>query len=162
MSDSIPRLSISQLTPATSVGLGDELPLTQGSTGPGTGTTRRGTVQQVLGELPTLGYLQLQWANGAVVGNGEAFFCLVAPYGGKIESLDTLCSIGSFVVTSVAIAGTPVTGLSGLTVGAQANTLATGADTFLAGQPITVTIASASGSPSNAVLGLRVNWTPLA
>jgi len=40
--------SISQLPAATSVASGDIMPLTQGSTGPGTGTTRYGTVAQIL------------------------------------------------------------------------------------------------------------------
>lgn len=158
--------TISQLPAASQVNPSDLLPLTQGSSGPGTGTTRSAPVSALATEIATiLNYTdrnqaraQLQWSNNTVVYNGNAFFVYNAPYAGTINSLDYACTTGTFTA-QVLIGGTPVTGLSAVAVsGTGANAAATGANTFAQGAQILVAISAASGSPTNAILALRLTW----
>ena len=45
--------SISELPAASTLTTGDLFPVTQGSTGPGTGTTRKATISELVAQLPT-------------------------------------------------------------------------------------------------------------
>ena len=100
---------------------------------------------------------KLQWTGGTVVANGTYWFSISTPYGGTILSMDYATSGSTSFVANVKIAGASVTSLSAITVNSAtvANTLATGANVFTAGQVITVAITSATGSPTNAILNLR-------
>jgi hypothetical protein len=101
---------------------------------------------------------QLEWTGGVLVANGTYYFAISAPYGGTILSLDYVTAASTSFVANIQIAGTSVTSLSAITVNSAtvANTAATGANTFTAGQVITVVITSATSSPTNAVLNLRI------
>lgn len=106
-----------------------------------------------------LGVLLAQFVLGTVVTNGTFHFAYKTPYGGTINSLNSVSATGTFSL-AVNINGTPVTGLSAVGVtSTPATTNATGADTFAAGDDITGVISSASGGPTNAVLNLNVTWS---
>jgi hypothetical protein len=104
------------------------------------------------------GVLAAQWVLGTVAANGDFYFAYKAPYAGTVNSLDSLSGTGTFTL-AVKINGTNVTGLSAVAVSTAANTAATAANTFSAGDTITGTISSASGSPTDAVLSLNVTWS---
>jgi hypothetical protein len=104
------------------------------------------------------GQLLAQFVLGSIATNGPFNFVYKAPYGGTVTSLDSVSGTGTFTL-AVAINGTAVTGLSAVAVGAAANTVATGADTFSAGDTITGTISAAAGAPTNAVLNVNVTWS---
>ena len=104
------------------------------------------------------GVLTAQWVLGTVAADGDFYFVYKAPYAGTVTSLDSLSGTGTFTL-AVKINGTNVTGLSAVAVSTAANTAATAANTFSAGDTITGTISSASGSPTDAVLGLNVTWS---
>ena len=111
----------------------------------------------VRGDAETPAAAMLQWAGGAIVTNGTYYFTVSAPYAGTILSMDYFTGAGSFTA-NVRIASTSVTGLAAVAVSSatQANTTATGANAFAAGQAISVVITSATSSPTNAALGLRL------
>ena len=106
--------------------------------------------------------LQVQWSsvNDALVANGTIYFAFKTPYAGVIQSLDYFTGQGSFAVT-IYINGTPVSGLNGVAVSraAPSNAEALGANSFTVGQSITGVITAATGSPTNALLNLNVNWS---
>lgn len=104
------------------------------------------------------GVMVAQWVLGTVAANGDFYFAYKAPYAGTINSLDSLSTTGTFTL-AVKINGTNVTGLSAVAVSTAANTAATAANTFSAGDTISGTISSASGSPTDAVLSLNVTWS---
>lgn len=89
--------------------------------------------------------------------NGTYYFAIAAPYAGTVDSLDYFTGAGSFTA-AVQIGATPVTGLSAVAVSSAtaANAAATGANTFAAGQLISVVISAAANSPTNAALNLRI------
>ncbi len=91
--------------------------------------------------------------------NGQFWFVFNPPYDGTINSLTYLTANDSFDV-EVAIAGTPVTGLT-VTVSSSTPTTAnaTGANTFTAGTPITANVSSTTGAPTDVMLSLSVDWT---
>lgn len=147
--------SISQLNPAESIAPGDLFPITQGSTGPGTGTT----VKAQASLIRPSGRILVQWTGGAVVVNGVGYFCLQAPYAGQIVGVSALCPTGSFTL-EVQLAGSPVGGLSAIAVsGALTETDATGTNEFTIGQTLGFTVSGATSSPTNAAIELLVNWT---
>ncbi len=104
--------------------------------------------------------MQIQWITGAVVINDIGYFCWDPPYPGTINSLTYFTGSGSFTV-AVQISGTPVTGLSAVTVSSPtaATTNATAANTFTAGQHIACVITGTTGSPTDVLLSLAVTWT---
>lgn len=158
----LPGLGISALPAASQANLTDEIPATQGSSGAGTGTTRSITIAQLLALITytnrNQARAQLQWANGAVAGNGTAYFVYSAPYSGTINSMDYLCTTGTFTA-QVQINGTTVTGLGAVSVtGSGANVAATALNTFTAGQKITVVITNSTANPTNALLSLNLTW----
>lgn len=104
--------------------------------------------------------MQLQWSFGAVVSNGVGYFCYAMPYDGTIDFLTYFTGNDSFVV-AVAINGVPVTGLTGITVNSSTplSATATANNVFSAGNKVTGTISSTSGSPTNALLMLIATWT---
>lgn len=114
-------------------------------------------VNVVRGSNETPASAALQWTGGAVVANGTYYFTVAAPYAGTITSLDYFTGAGSFTV-AVQVGAAVVTGLSAVAVSSatQANAAATGANTFAAGQMISVVISAAANSPTNAVLNLRI------
>ena len=91
--------------------------------------------------------------------NGQFWFVFNPPYDGIINSLTYLTANDSFDL-EVDIAGTPVTGLA-VTVSSSTPTTATAtaANTFSAGDPITGIVTSTSGSPTDVMLSLSVDWT---
>lgn len=154
--------TISQLPAAVSVSTSDLLAATQGSTGPGTGTTNKLTIAQLLTLVPNsrpYGRMLLQWTGGATVANGTYWFVANTPYAGTITSLDFLTGNGSFTA-DVQIGGVSVTGLSAVAVSSAtlSNAAATAANTFSAGAIITVIVTSAVSAPTNALLELNVTW----
>jgi hypothetical protein len=104
-----------------------------------------------------VGALLVQWVLGTIVDNGVFYFAYKAPYAGTVNSLDCVSGSGTFGL-GVAINGTAVTSLSAVSVGSAAHITATAANTFSAGDTISGTISSASGSPTDAVLSLNVTW----
>ena len=96
------------------------------------------------------------WSQGAVVADGDITLVAYAPFAGTISALKYKTGNGSFAAT-VKINGTTVTGLSGVAVNSStyASTNATAANTFVAGDVITVTLASSTSDPTDAVLALR-------
>ncbi len=105
-----------------------------------------------------LGVMQAQWVLGTIILDGDFYFAYKALYAGTVTSLDSFSSTGTFTV-NVKINGSSVTSLSAVAVSTAANHAATGANTFVAGDTITGTISSASGSPTDAVLSLNVTWS---
>jgi hypothetical protein len=122
------------------------------------GTTGATGATGAAGSSRTKGVLQAQWVLGTVAANGDFYFSYKAPYAGTVTSLDSLSTTGTFTL-AVKINGTNVTGLSAVAVSTAANTAATAANTFSAGDTITGTISSASGSPTDAVLSLNATWS---
>lgn len=106
------------------------------------------------------GKLLAQWVSGAIVANTTVYMAYKVPYNGTVDSLDYFTGNGSFVV-AIKINGTNVTGLSAVTVNSStpANTSASGANTFIAGDTVTAVISSSTSSPTDAVLNLNVTWT---
>jgi hypothetical protein len=100
----------------------------------------------------------IQWTGGTIVTNGTYYFSIYTPYPGTINSMDYFTQASTSFIANVEIAGTSVTSLSAITVNSatQANTAASGANTFTTGQVISVVITSATGSPTAAVLSLRI------
>lgn len=111
-------------------------------------------------EIRNVGKLQAQWVSGAVVANGTVYLAFNTPYAGTINNLDYFAGNGSFIV-AIQIEGVDVTGLSAVTVNSStpANTAASGANTFSAGDTITAVISSATSSPTDALLNLNVTWS---
>jgi hypothetical protein len=107
--------------------------------------------------------MEAQWpsAGGVIMTDGQVYFVYNPPYDGTINSLTYLTGNDSFVIQEVDIAGSPVTGLSSLTVNSASPTTATatGANTFTAGQPILCIITSTTGAPTDVMLSLSVTWT---
>lgn len=105
------------------------------------------------------GALQAQWVSGGVVTNGTFYFAFKAPYGGTIDSLDYFTANGSFTV-DIEINTTGVTSLNAVAVSSStpANTAASGANTFSAGDTIKGVISSTASAPTGAVLNLNVTW----
>jgi hypothetical protein len=103
--------------------------------------------------------MQLQWVTGAVVTNDTVYFAYDPPYPGTINSLTSFAGVGSFTL-AVNIAGSPVTGLSAVTVNSPtpATTNASAANTFTAGQIIAGVITGAASSPTDVLLSLNVTW----
>jgi hypothetical protein len=108
---------------------------------------------------------QLQWISGAVVANGVVYFIYDTPYSGTILGMQYFTGNGSFVATvdinnAGGAGGTPVTGLSSITVNSATATFAsaTGSNTFSKDATISGVIASASGSPTDALLNLLIRW----
>lgn len=99
-----------------------------------------------------------EWPSGVTVANGTYHFVLVAPYAGTILSMDYYTAASTSFVANVQIAGVSVTSLSAVTVNSSTvtNTAATGANTFSAGQMVTVVITSATSSPTTAAVALRI------
>lgn len=135
---------------------------TSGGTGP---TVTQGAKAQVYADgtnvIPALlvnACFLLEWTGGAVVANGTYFYALVAPYNGTILSADYVTAGSTSFIANVQIGGVSVTSLSAITVNSAtaANTVATGANTFTAGQTITLVVTSATSSPTNAVFSLRI------
>lgn len=106
------------------------------------------------------GAMMAQWVSGAIVANGTIYFAFKAPYAGTINSLDYVTGNGSFDV-NIEINGTGVTSLTAVAVSSStpANTAATGADTFSAGDTISGVISSATSAPTDAILNLNVTWS---
>lgn len=100
----------------------------------------------------------LEWTGGAIVANGTYYFTINTPYAGTILSMDYFTGSSTSFVANIEIAGSSVTSLSAVTVNSatQANTAATGANTFSAGQTVSVVITSATNNPTNAALNLRI------
>lgn len=100
----------------------------------------------------------LEWTGGAIVANGTYWYALVAPYNGTILSADYATAGSTSFVANVQIGGVSVTSLSAITVNSAtpANSVATGANAFVAGQTITLVITSATSSPTNAAFSLRI------
>ena len=112
-------------------------------------------------ERPTrnTGVLLAQWVLGSVVANGVFHFAYKAPYGGTINSLDSVSATGTFTA-NIKINATSATGLAAVAVTATpTNTLATALRTFVAGDDISGTITLATTSPTDAVLNLNVTWS---
>jgi hypothetical protein len=137
-------------------------PLAPTATG-GTNTTQIATTAFVTSAVNILTSNQytLQWTGGAVVTNGTYYYSLSAPYPGTIISATYITAASTSFIANVQIAGTSVTSLSAVTVSSAtaATTTATAANTFTAGQTITLIITSATSSPTNAVFGLLVTVT---
>lgn len=104
------------------------------------------------------GVMLAQFVLGTIVSNGGFDFAYKAPYAGTVTSLDSVAGTGTFTL-AVKINGTNITGLAAVAVGSAANTAATGADTFAAGDTISGTISAATGAPTDAVLSLNVTWS---
>jgi hypothetical protein len=105
--------------------------------------------------------LQAQWNSGSTIVNDTFYFAYDAPYAGTINSLTHFCSTGSFTC-AVQINGVSVTGLGAVAPTATpATTNATAANTFSAGQRIsgTITAASTTPAPTDALLSLNVTWS---
>lgn len=100
----------------------------------------------------------LEWTGGVLVANGTYWFTISAPYAGTILSMDYVTAASTSFIANVQIAGTSVTSLSAITVNSStpANTAATGANTFTAGQAVTVVITSVTSGPTNAAVSLRI------
>lgn len=124
----------------------------------------RNTGTDIVGFGATLprnkGAAMAQWVSGAIVANTTLYFSYKTPYAGTVDSLDYFAGTGSFTV-AVKINGTNVTGLSAIAVnsGTPANTAASGAKTFAAGDTISGVITSAASSPTDALLNLNMTWT---
>jgi hypothetical protein len=99
-----------------------------------------------------------EWPTGVTVTNGTYHFVLVAPYPGTILSADCVTAASTSFVVNVQIAGTSVTSLSAITVNSSTvtNTVATGANTFTAGQMVAFVVTSATSSPTSAAVALRI------
>ena len=100
-------------------------------------------------------------AGGIIVSDGQFWFTFNPPYDGTINSLTYLTGgPGASFNVDVEIDGTPVTGLTSLTVSSSTPTTAspTGANTFVSGQPIKGIISGTTGSPIDAMLSLFVTW----
>jgi hypothetical protein len=102
--------------------------------------------------------VSIQWTGGIVVANGTYYFTIFAPYSGTITGMDWFCVTGSFVA-NLQIGGVSVTGISAVTVSGSTvtDTGPTGGNIFYAGQTISVIVTSATSSPTNAILSLRIN-----
>lgn len=150
-------VQISALPRVTSLTGNELVPLTQGATGPGTGTTKGATLNQIAGLIGTNGYTQLQWPSSVTVANGTLYFVFKVPLAGQINSCDFYCNLGSFTF-SVQIAGVNVGGLTGLNNNSSVpqNVVATSLNTFTAGQNITLVISNATSPASGALVGLNL------
>lgn len=97
----------------------------------------------------------LQWSGAAIVEDGDYVFTAYAPFPGTITGLKRKTGNGSFTA-NVKIGGASVTGLSAVSVNSSSYSTATasGANTFVAGDEITVTVTSATSDPTDAVLAL--------
>lgn len=104
--------------------------------------------------------VSLEWTNVAPVVNGTFYFTISAPYAGVINSMDVVTANGSFTA-NVQVAGTSVPGLSAVTVNSPTvvNVPAGSISGFAAGGVLSVVINNATGSPTGAVLSLRLTKT---
>lgn len=100
----------------------------------------------------------ISWEGGSVIANGTYHYTLSAPYAGTITAADYVLPSGTSFVFAVQIAGVSVTSLSAVTVNSStaASTSSTGANTFTAGQVITLVVSSATGSPTSGFVSLRI------
>lgn len=121
----------------------------------GTGANTTAAARTTLGL--TAASVLIQWTGGTVVGNGTYYFTIFAPFAGTINSMDYLIGTGSFTA-NVQVAGVSVTGLGAVAVSSatQANLAATAANTFTAGQVISLVVTAATGTATNAALNLRI------
>lgn len=106
---------------------------------------------------PRPGYILTEWPSGAVVENGSVYLVYRAPVSGTLNSMDLLCATGSFAVTAN-INGVAVTGLTATAGSTAQNIAATAANIFAAGDTITISIANATGNPTNAVININLSW----
>jgi hypothetical protein len=104
--------------------------------------------------------MTLNWAQGAVLENGDVIFTGRFPSPGTINALKYKTASGSFTA-AVKINGTVVTGLSAVAVSSSSynSTNATAANTPAAGDEVSVTLSAATGGPEGVVLVL---WGPRA
>lgn len=93
--------------------------------------------------------------NGAILTNDTFWLVLNAPVAFTINSLTHKTSAGTFTA-NVQINGVSVTGLSAVAVtSVKTTTNASGANSVVAGDVITVVVTNVSGSPTNAVVCLN-------
>lgn len=134
-----------------------------GATGPSGGPTGATGASGATGatgpSAPNFVRMQLQWTSGATVQDDTTYFVFDPPYDGLINSLTYFTGSDSFTV-AVQIAGTPVTGLSAVTVNSStpATTNASGANAFTAGQPVACVVTGTTGTPTDVLLSLSVTW----
>ena len=130
-----------------------------GTAGP-TGPTGPGGATGPAGPLGTSFRMQLEWTSGAIVSNDTTYFLFDPPYNGTINSLTFFTGNGSFTV-DVEINGVVVTSLGAISVSSASpmTVSATGLNTWTVGQPISVVITSATGSPTGVLLSLNATWT---
>lgn len=103
-----------------------------------------------------------RWDSNTTVANGT-FPCWVPTFAGTINSI-TYYTNGSGTPSfsaSIQIAGSNVTGCTSLTVSTSSVTVTTcsGANSFTSGQKVDVVIASATGSPSQALVQINFHQT---
>jgi hypothetical protein len=138
--------------------------LTSSTPSAGTNSTVVATTAFVRSVASTAG-VSIQWTGGVIVTNSTYYFTISAPYAGTITSMDSYSGTGSFtanvqLIATITGTATSVTGLSAVSVtSTQTNTSATAANTFSATNVIQVIITSATSSPTNAVLNLRITKT---
>jgi len=98
------------------------------------------------------------WPTGTTVSNSTVY--LYAPWAGTINSVDYRVGTGSFTL-ALQIAGSNVTSCNALTVNSatKTNTACTAANTFTAGQLITIVITGVASSPSDAYVGVNMTRT---
>jgi hypothetical protein len=122
-------------------------------------STKVATTAYVKGQISPASW-PMQWTGGAIVTNGTYYFVVFAPYSGTITSMDWFTANGSFTA-NVQINGVSVSNLSAVNVNTatQTNTSASGNNTFVAGSAITLIITSATSSPTNAIVSLRIART---
>lgn len=102
------------------------------------------------------GGLMLQLVgNGTVLVAGTFYFTLYAPFNFTVQSLAWRAGVGSFTA-NVKIGATSITGLSAVNVNSPTITLtaASGANTVVEGDAITVVVTSPTSSPTDCVLQL--------
>lgn len=101
------------------------------------------------------GYIARIWESGAVVANGTYYGGPPSLFPFTINSLDAVCSAGSFTL-AIMINGVPVTGLGAVTVnGVPTNTLATALNSAALGALITFVVSGVSGIPTSVTLTLN-------
>lgn len=135
-------------------------------TAAGTGVLiSQGTSDQIYADGTNINYvadanasLVMEWTGGTIVANGTYPYALYMPYAGTIQTADYLTAAATSFVFAVQIAGTNVTGLSAVTASSAtlASTNATAANVFATGQRVDLIVSSATGSPTNAVVSLRI------
>ena len=149
------RAPLASPTFTGTVTLGTPLAVTSGGTGGATAATARSGL--AVDKLA----LAMDFNQGRVVVAGTIVLARKAVYAGTINSLDY--EVGSVASTSFTVAvqinGVSATGLSAIVVNSATttNTAASAANTFAAGDKITLVISSITGSPTGG--NLQVNIT---